>query len=142
MFEALLLVSFVNLLSMLPLFAAFRLAEHMGEAAPASLWEQIISYPPLLCLGVVVSSFFLARRLSFATQANQETFTFISVNAIIMAVVWVIPGLIRMSHEIQRALIDSWSVAAGILLLLASFQIPLRAMIKLMIGSPPSKPES
>lgn len=139
MLESLLFVSFINLLAMLPLFAAFRLAEHIQELPVKTLWETIVSEPWLLCLAVVSGSTFLAMKLW--KQSSEDDFNTWPVlgNAAFMLVVWVIPGLFKAPDWLQVALIQSWTIGASILLLIASFPLPFRA-IQRMLGERKSGP--
>lgn len=142
MLESLLFVSFINLLAMLPLFAAFRLAEHLRELPTKTLWETIVSEPWLLCLAVTAGSAFLAMKLWKQTSEEDATSWPVLVNTTGMLLVWVIPGLFQAPDWLQVVLIQSWTIGASILLLFASFPLPFRAiqrMLRERKGSP-SKP--
>lgn len=134
--DELLLVSFVNLLAMLPLYAGWRLAEHMSAQASHTLWESLISASWAMCLAITVAITFIAMRLSSATTGGKRKTVIVFVNAAVMLIVWVVPDATGAPEWLRQALTDTWTVATSILLLLTSLTVPLNSLWRMLIGKP------
>ena len=132
MAESLLFVSYINLLSLLPLFAAFRLAENLRGLRERSLWEAIVSEPWLLCLAVVAGSTLLALKLWKASFPEESSRGFLYANTAVMLLVWVAPGLFQAPDWLQAALLQSWTIGVCILLLLACLPLPFRTIQRML----------
>lgn len=135
MLDALLLTAFSNLLALLPLYAALRLAEHMQNPPPATLWEQLVASVPLMCGCIIVAVALLAWRLSVSAGMDSKARGILSANVVLMALVWVVPAYLALEPWIQTALIEIWSILSALFLLMVSFFVPLNALWR-AIASP------
>lgn len=134
MLDALLLTAFSNLLALLPLYAALRLAQHMQDPPPPTLWEQLVASIPLMCGCIIVAVALLAWRLSISAGMDAKTRVILCVNIAVMVLVWVVPSALGLEHWIQTALIEIWSILSALFLLMVSFFVPLNAVWR-AIGS-------
>jgi hypothetical protein len=127
MWDNMLFLSFFNLLAMLPLFAAWRLGENLENGPPGTFWEQLISSPPLLCLGVIFISGYLAWRIAEKGEFGESMRRPLMVNFSLMFLLWVLPRAFQLDVELQRAAIESWTVAVAVIMLLVSLRVPFQA---------------
>ena len=141
MLETLLFLSFINLLTMLPLFAAYRLAENLQEIPSKTLWETLVSESWLLCLAVVAGSTFLALKLWRQNNGEGPSRWPIFLNATAMLAIWVVPGFFRAPSWLQGTLIQTWTIGTSVLLLIASFPLPIRAIQRMLLDKRPRPPE-
>ncbi|MBF0501816.1 MAG: hypothetical protein HQM09_16890 [Candidatus Riflebacteria bacterium] len=132
MFDALLLVSFLNILSLLPLFAGYRLAEHMSDQSAASIWEVMLASPGLLCMAVTLTSAYIGIKLARGTGGDHPPVRMVLLNAVIMMLIWVVPDLAKAPDWLRRTLIESWAVGASVILMLLSLYLPLVMIWRLL----------
>ena len=133
MLDALLLTAFSNLLALLPLYSALRLAQHMQNPPPPTLWEQLIASVPLMCGGIVIAIAFLGWRISMSAGMSHTARATLAVNVAIMAFAWVVPPALDLEPWIQVAAIEIWSILSALFLLMVSFFVPLNAIWRAVV---------
>ncbi|MFZ2959982.1 MAG: hypothetical protein WA705_24135 [Candidatus Ozemobacteraceae bacterium] len=134
MFDSLLLLSFVNLLAMLPLYAGVRLAQHMGGQPEANLWESLLASPGFLCLAITLTTSFIAHKLATAMTCEEKTHRWLSINSLVMALIWVLPDILHAPEWLNVALMETWTIGTSILLLLVSLFLPLKMIVRVLQG--------
>ncbi|HEY9072230.1 MAG TPA: hypothetical protein VIV61_18360 [Candidatus Ozemobacteraceae bacterium] len=139
MLDALLLTAFSNMLALLPLYAALRLAQNMQSPPPLTLWEQAVASVPLMCGCIVAAVALLMWRLSIsAGMAHSARLTLVG-NIAVMTIVWVVLPAAGLELWLQTAAIEIWSILAAVFLLMVSFFVPLKALWRAVVS--PVKPE-
>ncbi len=125
--EILLFCSYINLLAMLPLFSARRLAEHMAGSID-QWYSWFIASPGWMSLAVIAATSGIAWKLTGTGDDHTTYQRAVLVNALIMVVCWVLPSLFDASEWLQLAAMEIWAIASGLFLLLSSFLVPIKAM--------------
>jgi len=131
MLEALQLISYVNLLAILPLYGARYVVEH-GTLAGWPWSEAIFDIPGLLPLAVVIAVAGIGWRLAAVLGNRAIDRQAILANAAVMFVAWVLVEFLRASPDTRTRLQESWTAIACLLLLGSGLWVPLQALHRLL----------
>lgn len=142
MLDTLLITAFSNLLALLPLYAALRLAQFMQDPPPPTLWEQLVASAPLMCGCVIIAVTVLSWRISVSSGMGRSTRIVLAVNSVIMAAVWVVPAAFGLEPWVRTAAIEIWSILSAMFLLMVSFLVPLSAIRRAISPSDTPPPHS
>lgn len=125
--EILLFCSYINLLALLPLFGARRLAEHMAGNLD-HWWSWLIASPAWMSLAVILATTSLAWQLAGTGEKKEQYRWAIALNTGMMVLCWVVPSAWGATEWMQAAAMEIWAIGSGLFLLLSSFHVPISAL--------------
>lgn len=130
MVDALLLISYVNLLALLPLYSARRLAENLYDLKDPGFFERLVMAPEWMCLAVCLASLTIAWRLAGPGPDRKWHRRAVIGNSLIMILIWVIPPILKISPWSQSACFETWTIVMGLLLLVTSLSVPFTVFMR------------